>query len=91
MGAQCVLDGEVMQTEALLHRAQQWLIRLVQTDPDEAAVGGVNVARLIEIDVRNPASPWYAAQLITMPCLASSGSGRSRTDASYISFISTSL
>jgi hypothetical protein len=56
MGAQRVLDGEVMQPEALLHRAQQRLIRLMQTDPDEAAVGGVDLARLIEIDVRDPAS-----------------------------------
>ena len=45
-----------MQSKALLHRAQQRLIRLVQANPDEAAVGGVNLARLIEIDVRNPAS-----------------------------------
>ena len=45
-----------MQSEALLHRAQQRLIRLVQADPDETAVGGVNLARLIEIDVSNPAS-----------------------------------
>jgi hypothetical protein len=43
-----------MQSEALLHRAQQRLIRLVQADPDEATVGGVNLARLIEVDVRNP-------------------------------------
>ena len=56
MGAQRVLDGEVMQSEALLHRAQQRLIRLVQADPDEAALGGVKLARLIEIDVPDPAS-----------------------------------
>ena len=34
-GASRVLDGEIMQSEALLHRAQG-LIRLVQADPDEA-------------------------------------------------------
>src|SRR5260370_30134830 len=56
MGAQRVLDSEVMQSKALLHRAQQRLIRLVQTDPDEAAAGVVSLACLIEIDVRDPAS-----------------------------------
>ena len=56
MGAQRVLDGEVMQSKALLHRAQQRLIRLVQADPDEAAVGDVSLACLIEIDVCDPAS-----------------------------------
>jgi len=56
MGAQRVLDSEVMQSKALLHRAQQRLIRLVQADPDEAAIGGVSLVRLIEIDVRDPAS-----------------------------------
>ena len=56
MGAQRILDREVMQSEALLHRVQQRLIRLVQADPDEATVAGINLPRLIEIDVRNPAS-----------------------------------
>jgi hypothetical protein len=56
MSAQRVLDCEIVQSEALLHRAQQRLIRLVQADSDEATVGGVNLARLIEIDVRDPAS-----------------------------------
>ena len=56
MGAQRVLDREVMQPEALLHRVQQRLIRFVQTDPDEATVAGVNLARLVQIDIRDPAS-----------------------------------
>lgn len=56
MGAQSVLDGEVMQSKALLHRAQQRLIWLVQADPDETTVGGVSLVCLIEVDVRDPAS-----------------------------------
>ena len=56
MSARRVLDGEIMQSEVLLHRAHQRLIRLVQADPDEAAVRGVH--RLIEIDVGDaPSDP----------------------------------
>jgi len=36
---QRVLDRQVMQGEALLHGAQQLLVRLVQPDPGEIAVG----------------------------------------------------
>jgi hypothetical protein len=50
VSAQRVLDGEIMQSDALLHRAQQRPIRLVQADSDEATVGGVNLAHLIEIE-----------------------------------------
>ena len=50
------LVGERDQPEALLHHVQQRLIRLMQTDPDEATVACVNLARLVQIDVRDPAS-----------------------------------
>jgi hypothetical protein len=53
MSAQRVLDGEIMQSEALLHRAQQPPIRVVQADPDEAAVRDVHF--MIEIDVGDAA------------------------------------
>ena len=77
MGAQRVLDGEVMQSEALLHRAQQRLIWLVQADPDEAAAGGINLTRLIEIDVRDPASPLVGGTVDhhALFCVASPGFG----------------
>jgi hypothetical protein len=77
MGAQRVLDGEVMQSEALLHHAQQRLIRLVQADPDEAADGRVSLARLIEIDVCNAASALVGGSVDHhAPCgIASPGSG----------------
>src|SRR5262245_29993345 len=76
MGAQRVLDGEVMQSEALLHHAQQRLIWLVQTDPDEAAIGGINT-RLIEIDVCDPASSLVGGTVDhhAPSCLASLGVG----------------
>jgi len=34
-----VLDRQIVQAETLLHGAQQFFVRLVQSDPDEAAVG----------------------------------------------------
>ena len=39
MREQRVLDRQVVQREPLLHGAQQLLVRLVQSDPGETAVG----------------------------------------------------
>jgi hypothetical protein len=77
MGAQRVLYGEVMQSEALLHRAQQRLVWLVQADPDEAAVGRINLTRLIEIDVGDPASALIGGTVDhhALSCVASPGFG----------------
>jgi hypothetical protein len=35
MGAERVLDGKVVQPELPLYRAQQFLARLIEADPDE--------------------------------------------------------
>jgi hypothetical protein len=76
MGRQRVFDGEVMQSEALLHHAQQRLIWLVQADPDETAVAGINL-RLIEIYVRDPASPLVGGTVDhhALSCVAGPGFG----------------
>ena len=50
-----VLHGEVVQSESLLDGAQQLLVRLVQADPDEAAVPGLHGAGALEVYVRDPA------------------------------------
>jgi hypothetical protein len=64
----------------------------VQADPDEAAIGAINLMRLIEIDVCDPTSG-LAAQLITMPRLAlpASISNRGHFDDSYAPLILISL
>src|SRR4051794_21621166 len=53
MGVVRVLDGEIVQAETLLHGAQQILVRLVQTDPDEitALLGRTGLGK---IDVGAP-------------------------------------
>ena len=77
MGRQRVLDGEVMQSEALLYHAEQRLIWLVQADPDETAVAGINLTRLIEIDVSDPGSALVGSTVDhhALSCVASPGFG----------------
>ena len=53
MGEQRVLDGEVVQIEALLHGLEQVLVRRVQPDPDERAVL-VGAACFGELDLGVP-------------------------------------
>lgn len=47
---QRVLDREIVQPEAQLHRPQQRLVRLLQADPDETVVGRLGAMRLGKID-----------------------------------------
>ena len=56
MGAQRVLDGEVVQAELRLDLAQQLLARLVQADPDELAGDLQDLADVVDVDVADLAA-----------------------------------
>jgi len=53
MRVERILDGQIVQAEALLHRAQQFLARLMQPDPEEIAAD-VGRTGFREIDLGAP-------------------------------------
>src|SRR5258707_1316705 len=49
-----VLDGQVMQPEQTLDLAQQLLARLVQADPDEAALAAAELRHVVDREIGDP-------------------------------------
>jgi hypothetical protein len=56
MGAQGILDGELVQPEPLLHLLHQLRARLVQPDPYEAALAGLDRVEMIDVEIGDAAS-----------------------------------
>ena len=53
MGVMRVFDGQLVQPEALLHLLQQLRARLVQADPDEPPLAGLEGIEVIDVEIGN--------------------------------------